>query len=225
MPNKFTIAIDGPVGSGKGTLGIALARKLKAIYLYTGGMYRALTLAALKEKIDFRDEKEVLNLLKRIDINLSISSEGTKVFLGKELVNDRLFLPEVTSAVPIIAAMPQVRKKMVARQKKMIQDQSAVIEGRDVATDIAPHADLKIFLTAELEVRARRRHQQHLKKGINKTLEETLADTKERDRQDTERTASPLIIAKDAFVVDTTYDTVEDTVEKVMVKIKELGLA
>lgn len=224
MHKKFTIAIDGPVGSGKGTLGIALAQKLNALYFYTGGMYRALTLACLRRKIDLRDEKKVLEVLKTTDINLDVSTLGTMVFLGEELVNDQLFLPEVSSATPIIAAMPKVRKEMVKRQKKLVEGQSAVIEGRDIATDVAPYADLKIFLTADLEARAKRRYKQLLEKGIKKTFEEVLADTRERDKQDSERVVSPLVPRKDAFMMDTTDDTVEETVEKVMKKMKEIGL-
>src|SRR3990172_12902150 len=139
MLRKFTIAIDGPVGSGKGTLGIALAQKLNALYLYTGGMYRALTLACLRENIDLHNEEKVLEVLKTVNIDLDISQKGTKVFLEKELVNDKLFLPEVSNAVPIVAAISKVRQEMVKRQRKIVEGQSAIIEGRDIATDVVPY--------------------------------------------------------------------------------------
>lgn len=225
MRKQFTIAIDGPVGSGKGTLGISLAKKLNALYFYTGGMYRALTLACLRKKIDLRDEEKVLEVLRTTDINLEISTSETKVFLGEELVNDQLFLPEVTNATPIIAAMPKVRKEMVRRQKKLVKGQNFIIEGRDIATDVAPYANLKIFLTADVRVRAKRRYKQLLERGIKKTFEEVLGNTKERDRQDSERAVSPLLPRKDAFVVDTTNDTAQETAERVMKKVKEQGLA
>ena len=225
MLRKFTIAIDGPVGSGKGTLGIALAQKLNALYLYTGGMYRALTLACLRENIDLHNEEKVLEVLKTVNIDLDISQKGTKVFLEKELVNDKLFLPEVSNAVPIVAAISKVRQEMVKRQRKIVEGQSAIIEGRDIATDVVPYADLKIFLTASVNVRAQRRYQQFLGRGIKKSFEEVLAETQERDRKDAEREASPLIVAKGAIVIDTTDDTIEETVEKVMEKVREKGLA
>lgn len=221
---KFTIAIDGPVGSGKGTLGVALARKLKALYFYTGGMYRALTLACLRKKIDLENEEKVFEVLKTTNINLKISGRETKVFLESELVNDKLFLPEVSKATPVVAAMPKVREKMVKKQRKIVGERM-IVEGRDIATDVVPSADLKIFLTADLAVRAQRRYKQLLKRGIKKTFKEVLKDTQERDRQDAERKVSPLSIAQDAVVVNTTNDTIEETVEKVMEKVKEKGLA
>lgn len=222
--DRITVAIDGPVGSGKGTLGVALAKKLGALYLYTGGMYRALTLACLREKIDIKNEEGALKVLKKIDLRLKVSQEETEVFLGNELVNDQIFLPEVSKATPIIAAMPKVREEMVRRQKKLVEGQSAVIEGRDIATHVAQGADIKIFLTADLLARAKRRYEQFKKRRIEKPFKEVLEDTKLRDKQDRERKVSPLTVPPEAVVIDTTQDTVEDTVDKVIKELEKKGL-
>lgn len=221
---NFTVAIDGPVGSGKGTLSIELAKQLDALYLYTGGMYRSLALACIREKVNLEDKEKILEVLKRIKIDLKTDSLGPKVFLNSEDVTEEIFNPEVGNAVPIVAAIQEVRKEMVARQKELINGKRSVVEGRDISTVVAPNAELKIYLTAEVEVRARRRFVQFEEKGIHKTYEEVLSDTKKRDELDTKREASPLAIAKDAFIIDTTNDSTLDTVEKVKSRLRKKGL-
>lgn len=225
MDNKnFVVAIDGPVGSGKGTLSIELAKELDALYLYTGGMYRALALACLRNKINLRDRDEAMKILRNITIDVKMSYYGAKIILDGEDVTDEIFLPEVGNAVPIVAAIADVRKEMVARQKELIKGKRAVVEGRDISTDVAPDAQLKVYLTADVNVRAKRRFDQFVEKGVNKKFEEVLSDTKERDRQDIEREASPLKITEGAVVIDTTNDTISDTVEKVKNNLREKGL-
>ncbi len=221
---NFTLAIDGPVGSGKGTLSIELAKELGALYLYTGGMYRALALACLRRGIELDDEQEVLKVLDEIKIVIKTASEGPQVFLDSEDVTEELFRPEVANAVPVVAAIPDVREKMVTLQKDLIKGRRAVVEGRDIATVVAPNAELKVYLTADVNQRAKRRFEQFRQKGIQKTFEEVLADTKRRDELDTNRAASPLTIVEDAHIIDTTDDTVLDTVEKVKAKLREKGL-
>src|SRR3990167_3223284 len=157
MAKNFSIAIDGPVGVGKGTLAVALAKKLNALYVYTGGMYRALAFACLKEKVDLHDEEKVLDALSKSSIELKVDEIGTRVYLNGKEVSSEIFLPEVSNAVPIVAAFEKIRKKMVLEQKKIAQESDrVVIEGRNIATDVAPHADLKIYLTADIRVRTER---------------------------------------------------------------------
>ncbi|MDO8461020.1 MAG: (d)CMP kinase [bacterium] len=225
MKKSMIIAIDGPVGSGKGTLAVKLAKRLNAVYIYTGGMYRALALACLRESLDLHNEEKVLDLLGRISIELRLEELGTRVFLNGEEVSDEIFKPEISRVTPIIAALPTVRKEMVSRQKKMIEEKSVVIEGRDIATDVAPDADLKIYLTADINMRAKRRFEQLKKRRIEILFEEVLYEVQERDRKDRERQASPLIITPDAYVLDTTNLTIKETVEKVIEKLKEKGVA
>lgn len=221
MKKNFSIAIDGPVGVGKGTLAAALSKRLNALHVYTGEMYRVLALACLREKIDLKKEKEVLDVFSRNKIDLKISNCGTCVFLNNKKVSDEIYSKEVSDATPIIAAHPKVREQMVEKQKEVVKRRRVIVEGRDSATAVIPNADFKIFLTADLGIRAQRRFKQISAKGIKMTLEEVKRDIERRDTLDMEREASPLTVVKDAFILDTTNLTIEETVEKVMEKLKE----
>lgn len=225
MNKKLIIAIDGPVGVGKGTLAVRLAKRLGANYLYTGGMYRALTLACLMKGINIDDEKEVFSLLKKISLDVIVTDFETRVFIEGGEVTDEIFSFEVNAKVSTVAAYPRVRKEMVKRQKKMTEGVNIVVEGRDIATDVVPHADFKIYLTADVNVRAERRLKQLQKRGVNVTLEGVLDEIKKRDKKDMERDTSPLRIVPDAYVIDTTDLTIDETVEKVINKLHEKNLA
>lgn len=224
MNRPIKIAIDGPVGSGKGTLAVALAKKLNAFYLYTGGMYRALAYECLKKEVDVHNEAKVLELLRKMFLTLRVEEYGTVISINGKEIFDEMFLPEVTKTVPIVAAMPTVRHEMVARQRKATEGKSVVIEGRDSATDVAPDADLKIYLTADINTRAKRRAEQLRKRGLSIPFGEVAKQIKERDGLDTERKASPLTVVWDAYVIDTTNLTIEQTVEMAMAKLKEKGV-
>ncbi len=220
------IAIDGPVGSGKGTLAVALAKKLHATHIYTGGMYRALALAVLRSGIDIHNEEQVFEILKNSNIDLRVEdgSPLTRIFLNDEDVTNEIFLPEVSNNTPIVAAFKSVREEMVNRQRVIAHGRKGVIEGRDIATHVSPNADLKIYLTASIEERANRRYKQLRDKSVPITFEEVKQDVLERDRKDSEREHAPLAAASDAVVIDTTHDTIEDTVEKVMDELKKRNL-
>lgn len=228
MSKQFAIAIDGPVASGKGTLAASLARELQALYIYTGAMYRALTVASLRRKIDLGNEQAVSAVLKTVSIQLRQPAAGEKrtfaVFLDGEDITDSIYEKEVDDGVPIVAALSSIRKEMVKLQQKLAQGKSVVMEGRDITTDVLPDADLKIYLTASLEERARRRYEQFKKKGSQRSLSQIIEEIKERDRQDIERGASPLKIIENATVLDTTSLTVEETVKKVKAMMREKGL-
>lgn len=224
MKKKLVIAIDGPVGSGKGTLAVALAKRLGAFYVYTGGMYRALAYACLKQNVNVYDEAKVLEVLQKISLVLQAKEYGTVISINGREIFDEMFLPEVTKIVPIVAAMPAVRREMVARQQKVMEGKSVVVEGRDSATDVAPRADLKIYLTANINTRAKRRVRQLKKRDLDVSFAEVLEQIRERDRQDTERKASPLTRTPDAYIIDTTDLTIEETVEQVIAKLKEKKL-
>ncbi len=226
MKNKFKIAIDGPVGVGKGTLAAALSKEFGALYINTGAMYRTLTLKCLRENINIHNDKKVLEALFGIKIDLNVDELGNQqVLLNGEDVSSEIFMPQVSSAVAVISIYKDVRKEMVRRQKEMVSKHSKVIiEGRDIATEVAPDAQLKIYLTAGVKTRAQRRYKQIKEKGIDATLETVISETQRRDKMDMERQASPLVVAKGAFVLDTTDLTVPETVKKVEVQMREKGI-
>lgn len=225
----ISIAIDGPVGAGKGTLAIALAKKINALYVYTGAMYRELALACLRRKTNINNEEEVFKTLNDISIELRNTDYGVRAFLDGEDVSDEIFKPDISNLVPVVAAFPKVRKEMVIRQKRVAKDamekeKSVVMEGRDIATDVLHDADIKIYLTADIDVRAQRRLKQLEERGIKAEFKDVLRDLKERDRQDTQRIASPLRIVENAVIMDTTNDTIDQTVERVMDELEKRKL-
>lgn len=224
MEKPLLVAIDGPVGSGKGTLAIALSKKLNALYFYTGGMYRALTLACLRENVNLYDESKVLEILRNANLRVEVSIGDTKVYLGEELVNDQIFQPQVSNATPIIAVHKVIREEMVKRQKEIMAGKRIVVEGRDITTAVAPDADLKIYVTADVEVRAKRRYEQFKRAGIEKPLKDVLAETKLRDKQDMGRGTSPLTKARNTYIVDSTGYSPEDTFNEGMKIINELKI-
>jgi CMP/dCMP kinase len=220
------IAIDGPVAAGKGTVAYLLSKKLKALYVDTGAMYRAVGLAAIQNNISLNDEKKIVALLKKNKINLEIPPRGSKykclVKLNDVDVSGTIRTPEISKASSIVAALPKVRKILVALQKNIAKNQSVVMEGRDITTKVLKNADLKIYLTASPEVRAKRRKIQLEEQGIKVPLKEVLKDTIERDKQDSTRKADPLKISKDSWVVDTTNLTINQVVKKIELHLKDL---
>lgn len=227
VPN-LQIAIDGPVASGKGTIAGLIAKKLGLTYVYTGAMYRALALACLQNGVNWWDENAVIKLLQQIIIDLQPNhSENTiaiKVLLNNDDVSEEIFTPKVAEGSSVVATLPKVRRLMVALQKEMIKGKAVVMEGRDIGLRVMPNAHLKIFLTASLEERARRRVRQHTEQGINKPLEEVLKDTQKRDMQDTTRSTDPLQKLPDAWELDTTGLTEQQVTDKIIQELQKRKL-
>ena len=213
------IAIDGPSGSGKSTLGRLLARALKLLYIDTGSMYRAVALAVIEANIDASDKEAVTALANRIDIDLEGDPDSLKVWLDGRDVTDQIRTESVTAMSSIVSSVPGVRRAMVERQRA-IGKRGAVLNGRDIGTVVFPDADYKFFLTAVPEERAERRYKEdQMTASSSSTLAETLADMMERDRRDSTRADSPLKVAEDAIVVDSTGKCIDDVFREMMERI------
>jgi len=220
------IAIDGPVAAGKGDIAARLAKECHLVYIYTGAMYRALALACIRNGVSFDDKAQVLSTLSLITLDFGQADPGEtcKIFLNKEDVTDAIFEQSVATGASKVSAIPEVRKQLVARQQEIASGKDVVVEGRDIGLRVLPQAQLKIYLTASPEERARRRFLQWKEKGIAKTFEETLLDTKNRDSQDMTRDADPLMKLPDAWELDTTGLSQDEVIRRIKVELQNRHL-
>lgn len=218
--HKFIIAIDGPAGAGKSTIAAELARKLGYVNLETGAMYRALALKALESRTPLDAELELLKLAQTSTIALQPAAEGNRVLLDGRDVSQRIREADVTDAASRVSVHPKVREWMVARQREMGIGGGVVIEGRDIGTKVFPDADVKVFLDATPEVRAERRRRQDTPPTPEE--EKRIAEQmRQRDRRDSTRTASPLVPAPDAVVLDSSSLSVEQVLQRIEQLIDE----
>ena len=211
----FSIAIDGPAGAGKSSVARALAQRLGALYLDTGAMYRAFGLYMLR-KGAADDPNAAAACVDDVDIRVEYRDGAQHIFLADEDVTSAIREPEVSMAASAVSAVPQVRKRLVALQRRIAAGHSVVMDGRDIGTHVLPDATLKVFLTASAEERARRRCLELRQKGLDEPYEKVLGEMRERDYQDSHRAASPLQCAEDAVVVDTSELDLEQSIEAVM---------
>ena len=213
------IAIDGPSASGKSTLGRLLARALKLLYIDTGSMYRAVALATIEAHVDPNDADAVTKLANQIEIDLEGDPDSLCVLLDGRNVTEQIRTDTVTEMSSIVSVIPGVRRAMVERQRAMGR-RGAVLNGRDIGTVVFPDADVKFFLTAGAQERAERRYiEDQMTAGSSVTLAETLSDINERDRRDSTRADSPLKVADDAIVIDSTGKSIEEVFEEMMKRI------
>jgi CMP/dCMP kinase len=219
---SIIIAIDGPVGSGKSTLARQVAALLGYIYIDTGAMYRSVALKALRRRISLDgDTEQLTSLARETRIDLRADDGTQQVFLDGEDVTAAIRTPEVAQAASKIAVVPELRKVLVSEQRRAAGRGGVVMEGRDIGSVVFPDAQLKIFLTASPEIRAERRWREHQQKGDNIDIARTLEEVRERDRRDRERSASPLIRAEDAVLVDSTAMEPNEVARLVVLLAKE----
>lgn len=199
------IAIDGPSGAGKSTLGKMLAKKFDLLYLDTGAMYRAVGLAVLNAGISFEETERVAEIARNSKIALVGEPENLQIFLNDKDITTEIRTNEVGQAASIVSTISEVRRILVEHQRTLgeTSKNGAVLDGRDIGSVVFPNADIKFFLTAKPEARARRRYEEDLEKGRAVSYEQTFAEIKERDERDVSRKDSPLMIAEDAVVIDT----------------------
>lgn len=223
MEKSIVIAIDGPAGSGKSTLAKSVAKELGFIYLDTGAMYRAVTFAAIRNKIEDNSE-EIIKLTKEIDLELKFEDGINKIFIDNTDVTNEIRTLSVSSKVSEISKIKEVREELVCLQRKIGSKINIVVEGRDTTTIVFPEAALKIFLVASIEERAKRRFDELKENNFTGSYEEVYKNLSERDKLDSGREISPLVKADDAVELDTTSLSVEEEVKFIIDKAKEKQL-
>ena len=220
MSKRLIVAIDGPAGSGKSTSAKLVAQKLGYLYIDTGAMYRAVTFLAIRNNV-LNNNDAVIKIAETSDINLKFTNGATQVSIDGENITDKIRTAEVNSKVSDVSKIREVRSALVAKQREMaMKDGGVVMEGRDIGTVVFPDADVKIFLTASIEQRAKRRAKEFEEKGIEVSINDVKDNLINRDKIDSTREASPLTKAEDAIVVDTSKVTIQEQVDIIMDKIR-----
>jgi cytidylate kinase len=218
------IAIDGPSGAGKSTLGKMLAKQMGLLYLDTGAMYRAVALSAIRQGIDLTDTQAVAEAARKAQIELKGEPDSLRVLLNGDDISDDIRTLEIAQAASVVSTISDVRRTMVNLQRTLGEKSEigCVLEGRDIGSVVFPNAEIKFFLTAKPEARARRRFEEDTAKGRVSTYDQTLAEINERDQRDVARVDSPLTLAEDAVVIDTSELDLSEVFEQMLSKISEL---
>ena len=222
MRDFYSIAIDGPSGAGKSSQARAIAEKYGFIYVDTGAIYRTVGLAAYRRGIDRKDEAAVVAMLPELDIRMAYDENGAQcMYLNGEDVSKEIRMPEISIWASDVSAHGKVRAYLLEMQRRLARENNVVMDGRDIGTVVLPDAELKIFLTASAEARARRRLLEHKSKGIEISFEEVLKDIQYRDQQDSSRDAAPLAQAEDAWLVDCSETDFDETFAVLCALIEE----
>ncbi len=217
----FIVGIDGPAGSGKGTVTKKVANKLGLINIDTGITYRCVALQVLNEKVELENTEEIIEIAKKIQIDIDNTPDGDIVYLYGKDVTKEIRSKEVTKIVSPVSSIKEVRFLMVDMQRKLAEGKNVIMEGRDICTYVFPNADVKIYLDASIEERAKRRYKENQEKNIDMTYEEVYENIRKRDENDKSKEIGALKVAEDSIIVDTTSLNIDQVVEKIICIIKE----
>ena len=215
------VAIDGPAGSGKGTITKNVEKKLGFLNLDTGATYRCVALETLRNNLRLDQETEIIKIAQNIKIEIDNKGNNDIIYLNGEDVSTKIREKEVTAIVSQVSSIIPVREEMVKVQRNLAKGKNVIVEGRDIGTVVFPNADLKIYLDASEEIRAQRRYKENQEKGIDMTYEEVLENVKMRDYNDMNKKVGALKKAEDAIVIDSTNLTIEEVTDKVIKEIKK----
>ena len=214
---SYKIAIDGPSSAGKSTLAKMLAKELGYVYIDTGAMYRAIGLYLIENSIDIHNEEQVIGILDKVDVTLDYDDKNNlHVYLNERDISSKIRTQEVGEAASVCSQYIKVRDKLVSLQRKLAEEKSCCMDGRDIASNVLPNANLKLYITASDECRAKRRYLEEKEKGIDTTVEKVLEELRARDYRDMHREHNPLVRVKDAIEIDTTDMTPDETVDMVL---------
>lgn len=211
----YNVAIDGPAGAGKSTIAKLVAKKKKYIYVDTGAMYRAMAIHFLKKNICPEETEKVIRACEDAEVSIAYENGVQQVYLNGENVTSRLRTEEVGNMASKTSAIPEVRGKLLELQRGLAETEDVIMDGRDIGTNILPNADVKIYLTASVETRAKRRYEELIEKGISCDLKNIETDIRERDERDMSRKIAPLKQAKDAILVDSSEMNIQEVVDTI----------
>ena len=214
---SYKIAIDGPSSAGKSTLAKGLAKELGYVYIDTGAMYRAIGYYLIKNNIDIHNEESINKVLDKIDVTLDYDNENNlHVFLNGDDISKYIRTQEVGEAASVCSQFINVRNKLVALQRKLAEEKSCIMDGRDIASNVLPNANLKLYITASVECRAKRRYLEEKEKGIDTTVDKVMEELKARDYRDMHREHNPLVKVPDAITIDTTDLDADQVIDEIL---------
>jgi len=216
MEKQIAVAIDGPVGAGKSTVAKLIAKELGIIYVDTGAMYRSIGLYAIRKGIETTNAEKLREIIDEINLDVEIIDEVQNIFMNGENVSNLIRTPEISMAASNVSAVVEVRKKLVDIQRNLSKSKSVIMDGRDIGTVVFPNANVKIYLDATLEERAKRRFEQNKEKNINMSYKEILENIKKRDYNDMNKPVGALIRTNEQVYIDTTKMTINEVVDKIV---------